>query len=322
MKKTLLLLGTMFLVLSCNWMDAFRIVDLSTITGDYEALDGDILTGILADNYKITIADGATVKLKNAVIYGVNDEKYPWAGITALGNATLVLKETNIVKGFHAEYPGIYVPEGNTLVIEGDGKLNVSSNGYAAGIGCGYKHGRNCGNIVIQGGEIYATAGTGSACIGASSETTCGDITIITGFITADARNSGGAGIGCGSESRCGDITISGGAITAEGGLFSAGIGSSFEAACGNILISGGIIMARGGESAAGIGSGCYGSVGNITLTNDIMHVTAEKGDGGEGDEPTPHSIGAGSDCTGLGTVTIGGVVGPVSESPFIYQPK
>ena len=32
-------------------------------------------------------------------------------------------------------------------------------------------------------------------------------------------------------------------------------------------------------------------------------------------------TIGGGRDYVALGTVTVGGKVGPVSESPFVYQP-
>ena len=78
MKRVLIILSTLLLALSCNKMDGVKTVDLARLSADYEAKDGDILTGILDGNYKITIADGATVKLKNAVIYGVNDEEYEW----------------------------------------------------------------------------------------------------------------------------------------------------------------------------------------------------------------------------------------------------
>ena len=48
-------------------------------------------TGILGGNYKISIADGATVVLRDAVINGTNSSEYNWAGITCLGDATIVL---------------------------------------------------------------------------------------------------------------------------------------------------------------------------------------------------------------------------------------
>ena len=258
MKKVLIILSMMLLALSCTKTGEVKTLNLASLMTDYEARDGETLTGIMDGNYKITIADGATVTLKNAVIYGVNDREYKWAGITAQGNATLVLVGNNIVRGFDSSFPGIFVPEGKTLTITGAGKLDVSSNGYAPGIGSEDEYGKNGGNIVIQGGTIRATGGEYSAGIG-----------------------------------------------TGEG-----------NATCGDILISGGTVTAEGECDAAGIGTGARGSVGSITITNDVTQVTVKKRM-----ERTPHSIGGGADYTSIGTVTIGGKVGPVSESPFVYKP-
>ena len=64
-------------------------VDLSTLPGNYEAQDGDVLTGTLegkSQPYKISIADGATVTLSDATINGVDNQAYEWVGITCLGN--------------------------------------------------------------------------------------------------------------------------------------------------------------------------------------------------------------------------------------------
>ena len=44
--------------LSCNKESAVKVVDLAKLTADYEAKDGETLSGILGGNYKITIADG------------------------------------------------------------------------------------------------------------------------------------------------------------------------------------------------------------------------------------------------------------------------
>ena len=389
MKKALIILSAMLLALSCCEIDIFKTVDLAALTADYEAQDGDVLTGIMDGNYKITIADGATVTLKNAVIYGVNENAYSWAGITPLGDATLVLEASNIVRGFSGGFPGIFVPEGKTLTLTGNGKLDVSSNGYAPGIG---GDDANSGNIVIQGGTIRATGGDGAAAIGSIRFRSCGDITISGGTVTAIGGDEG-AGIGSGLEGSCGNITISGGTVIAESVVSAAGIGCGHLATCGNISISGGDVTSRGGDDAAGIGSGSgedddeeddeeedesnatsicgditisggtvtvhghsiiaaaaigsgcnarcgnilisggtvtaeggyksagigtseRGSVGKITITSGVTQVTAKKWD-----EKTPHSIGGGVDYVSIGTVTVGGKVGPVSESPFVYKP-
>ena len=269
--------------------------DLSTINANYTASDGETLTGTLASNVKISIADGATVTLNNVTINGTNDDNYEWAGITCLGDATIILSGTNTVKGFKGDYPGIQAAAGKTLIINGTGSLAASSYGWGAGIGAGSGSGLACGNIEIQGGTITATSG------------------------------EYGAGIGGGNNSSWGNITISGGTVTATGGYRGAGIGGGRKSSigsvsCGNILISGGTVTATGGEDAAGIGggrgynSGYLSSCGTITITTGVTKVTATKG------SDAPNSIGAGNLGT-CGTVTIGGNVGAITDSPYTYQP-
>ena len=285
---------------------AANIVDLATLTADYEAQDGDVLTGTLAGNYKISIADGATVTLDGVTINGVNDGNYEWAGITCLGDATIILSGTNTVKGFYEDYPGIQAAADKTLTINGTGSLTASSYGYGAGIGG--KMNVACGNIEIQGGTITATSVNDGAGIGGGYKASCGNITISGGTVIA-IGGEGGAGIGGAENASCGNITISGGTVTATGGWRGAGIGSGKRGtigSCGNILISGGTVTATGGENAAGIGGGrgnnnkTLSSCGDITIANTVTKVTATAG------ENAPYSIGAGNLGT-CGTVTIGG---------------
>ena len=272
---------------------AGNTVDLSTLTANYEAQDGDVLTGSTS-TYSVTIADDATVTLDGVTINGVNNDSYSWAGITCLGDATIILSGTNTVKGFYADYPGIHVPQNKTLTIQGSGSLTASSNGYGCGIGGGYEIA--CGNIVIAGGTITATGG-------------------------GDA-----AGIGIGLMGSCGTISITGGTVTATGGQYGAGIGSGTAGSCGNISITGGTITATGGKRAAGIGSGDEGSCGTVTITDGVTSVTATKGNN------APYSIGAGLNGS-CGTVTIGGTkywennaaVGDgatyLAQDQIVYQP-
>ena len=245
------------------------VTDLATITANYEAKDGETLTGTLASNVKISIAAGATVTLKDVNITNLGDN-CDWAGINCPGDATLVLEGTNTVcagrdgSGYN-NYPGIWIASGKTLTIQGDGTLTAYSNGtnpYAAGIGgcCEIA----CGNIVINSGTITATGGWGAAGIG------------------------GGEGAGCGN------ITINGGTVTATGGNGGAGIGSGGDGenygSCGNITISGGTVEATGGSNAAGIGGGSSnGACGTITITSGVTSVKATKGEG------APNSIGKGN---------------------------
>ncbi len=301
--------------LSCNKESTVKVVDLASLTADYEAKDGETLSGILGGNYKITIADGAVVTLKNAVIYGENNEAYKWAGITATGDATIVLEASNIVRGFHENYPGIFVPEGKTLRIKGNGKLEAGSSGRGAGIGGANYEQINCGNIEILEGTIRAVSGMNSAAIGAGGLSECGSITISGGFVTAVPYNSdSAAGIGSGRKrSRCGDITISGGNVVAEAGDLSAGIGSSYESICGNITISGGTVTAHGGTNAACIGSGagCDKKLetsfdpsvcGNITISGGTVTAAAAR-DG----NTFAAGIGSGNDNAVCGNILISG---------------
>ena len=49
-----------------------NVVDLSTLTSDYVAQDGDVLTGKLSTIAKISIANGARITLRDAIIIGSN----------------------------------------------------------------------------------------------------------------------------------------------------------------------------------------------------------------------------------------------------------
>ena len=255
--------------------------DLSKLTGDYTAKNGETLTGTLNGStqpYKISIAAGATVTLDDVTINGVNNESYKWAGITCDGDAIIILKGTNTVKGFYNRYPGIHPAVDHKLTIKGTGSLTASSNGAGAGIGGGWPI--NCGNIEIQGGTITANGGCG-------------------------------AGIGSGDSGSCGSITISGGTVTANGGDWGAGIGCGYgsSASCGDITISGGTVTATGGDQGVGIGGGKKAKCGDITITTGVTKVTANKG------SEATYSIGAGNDGS-CGTVTIGGVVYDYASLP------
>jgi len=234
--------------------DNSKIKDLSTVSENWTAEDGWTLTGTLSGNYKITIADGATVLLNGVTINGTNNSSYAWAGLNCNGDATIILKDgtTNTVKGFYEDYPGIHVPSGSTLIIKGEtsgtGKLNASSNDDTNNSGAGIGGGWNlaCGNIEIQGGVINAT---GSTCA---------------------------AGIGSNNQA-CGNITISGGTVTATGGGNAAGIGGGFGGGCGDITIASTVtrVTATKGDGADhSIGRGRTGSIGTVTIGGVVGAIT------------------------------------------------
>ena len=210
-------------------------VDLATLTEDYTAQTGEMLTGILNANVKVSIADGATVTLFDANIDGADNESYKWAGLTCLGDATIILTGSSYIRGFERSYPGIYVPQNKTLTIKGEGSLEATTHMLGAGIGGGWYI--DSGNIVIESGTIIAT------------------------------NTSEGAGIGCGADATCGNITIIGGNVTAKGGYGSAGIGGSYKANCGDITINNCIVRATKGDSAPySIGAGLEATSGTVTI--------------------------------------------------------
>ena len=178
--------------------------DLSTLTADYEAQNGDVLKGTLGANVKITVKDGVTIKLDGVNITNLGNG-YDWAGINCPGDATIILadgSENTVCAGRddngYNNYPGIWIAPEKTLTIKGKGSLTVYSNAHepgGAGIGGGYMIA--CGNIVIEGGTIPATGGQYAAGIGGGGGGSCGNISITGGTVTTTG-GYGAAGIGGG----------------------------------------------------------------------------------------------------------------------------
>ena len=182
-------------------------VNLGWIEENKVLKDGMVVSGKLEKNCMISIADGATVTLRDATILGTDDVDYMWGGINCQGDATIILEGENVVRGFYSFAPGIYVPQGKTLTIQGTGSLDASSNGYGAGIGGGSEYA--CGNIVIMGGNIKATGGYQSAGIGAGKNASCGDITISHKVISVTAIKGKDAPYSIGAnDGNTGTITI------------------------------------------------------------------------------------------------------------------
>lgn len=228
--------------------------NLSAVTADYIAKNGEVLTGTLGSNVKISIAAGATVTLNGVTINGngdnEDDDNYQWAGITCKGDATINIEGTNIVKRFYRDYPAIQAgPAGKTLIIDGTGSLTATGGNYGAGIGSSYN-------------------------------STCGDITINSGTIIASSRWSG-AGIGTGLYGTCGNITINGGNITASSGSLGSAIGSGNYGKFGNITIYADItqVRAKCHSDAWPIGKG-YQDRESGTVTIDNCSVTSKDWDG------------------------------------------
>lgn len=271
-------------------LDKTRIVNLAEVTGNFTATDGQILMGKLSGDYKVSVAPGATITLSNTTIEGIIPDgewdsagdhespggyEYKWAGITCEGDATIELMGTNNVKGCKY-FSGIYVPYNNTLVICGEGTLNVTGGRKAAGIGGCYASEYQsagppaaCGNIRIEGGTVNASGGQGGgAGIGtgdiykSSARNTCGTIEITGGVVTATG-SSWGPGIGAGDCGNCGKITISGGTVTANGGYQAPGIGKSGTGNCNGIYITASVTKVTASQNHAGTYNGwCGWSIG------------------------------------------------------------
>ena len=187
-------------------LGGFNMVDIATLQSDYVAQDGDVLTGTLSGNYKISIANDAIVTLDGVTIDSSG------AGIKCEGNATIILADdsTNKLTSTGSKYSALTAgPYETTLTIQGStGVLVASSGQYCSGIGGGYEG--KSGNVVIQGGVITATGGHSAPGIGSGMEADCGDITIgkgITKVTVTKGANADVIGTGDGN-SHCMLITF------------------------------------------------------------------------------------------------------------------
>ena len=314
-------------------------VDLSTLTGDYVAEDGDVLTGVATDYIYVDIPAGASVTFSDATVSG---------NVYCSGDAAVFLAEgtNNTIYGSNTTAL-IVGPESTTLTIKGKGQMNVygdawGNNYVAAGIGTAWGQLLG-GNLIIEDGIINAY-GRYAAAIGSNSGgSTMGDITIKGGTVTATQQNNAGSGIGSGmgyyGESRCGNITISGGTVVAQGGYMAAGIGagglyswsgSDYACSCGNITITGGNVTAYGGSYAAGIGTGIkyYSDYTNTPVCGDITisggTVVATKGNYALYDVgPGEYSGNPGTYAGQVGTVNVSVAVKDYNgNDATIYTPE
>ena len=231
-----------------------QIINLSELTEDYIAQDGDVLTG--TTGYSVQIAADATITLSNVTI--TNYRKSP---IQCLGNATIniedgsvnSLRDSDEDSNSYGRPALAFGPSGTTLTINGNtGRLIAIGGRLSSAIGC--RDNRVAyGGLIINGGVISAhgnssyTSGIGAVGADDSHGSSCGDITINGGTINAAA--SDGIGIGAGGPNSCGAITINGGTITSHA-VRSIAIGGN----CSKVVINGGNINAST-TTSVGIGS-------------------------------------------------------------------
>ena len=268
------------------------------------------VTGTVANWRRIIVVANATasITLNNVSISGL-DGNSAAIGLNDNANLTLTITGDNTLTGFNA--PGIYVPTGRTLTINGDGSLTANGGNNAAGIG-GYLSSPSGGSITITGGTITANGGNYGAGIGGGLNGDGGNITITGGNIAA--TGNGGAGIGGGNGGDGGTIKITSGTVTANGVSTGAGIGGGNGGDGGTIEITGGTITASGGSGGAGIGGGFRitqigvdpigGNGGTITISGTANVEAQGSGNGagiGGGGGNNANNGGAG------GTITING---------------
>ena len=212
-KKVLFMFALLCTVAQGVWA---KNIDLSQVTADVTANDGDVLTGTTSE-YKVTIAGGATVTLSGVTISTGVANSYC---IQCSGTATIILAEgTTNTLTCTGNYSTALRPggTGTTLTIQGTGTLKAQSGWRSAGIGGFYDYyaggSGNCGNIVIEGGTIEAKGGGGSAGIGSGYSRSCGNITIASSVKCVSAisgKESATHCIGKGDTGSCGTVTIGG----------------------------------------------------------------------------------------------------------------
>ena len=198
-------------------------VMLSSLSQDYEAKNGDVLTGTPGNSIRVSIAVNATVTLQDV---NINADNLVYPGIKCQGSATLILVGNNVVNGRYEDYAGIYPgPAGSTLTIQGNGSLLARSSA-APGIGSSNYNAsfKDCGNIEIKGGTITAEGGGKAPGIGSGTGDTnvtssCGSITIwdtVTRVTVSKGANASSTdySIGPGKNgSTCGKVSVGGNVV-------------------------------------------------------------------------------------------------------------
>lgn len=208
---------------------------------DGHRVTGTTDSGLIWKQHNITVKGGK----HTLIIDNLNIIKAPAAksGISISENAqvTLVLEGNSEIHGA-LNHPAVWVEPGSSLTIEGEGSLNAIAGDYtgssgAAGIGGGWGNASNglsnCGDVVINSGNVRAEGSGGGAGIGGGYFTNSninrpkvtGNVTINGGLVRAIGGKPrgldqlGGAGIGSGyNQDYAGIVTVNSGVVIAEGG--------------------------------------------------------------------------------------------------------
>jgi len=307
---------------SVTWADG-TINIASPTSGEGYTFANNIVTISADGNYTVTdtsttnrilIAAGvtATVTLQNVNITSAVASPFALSPdgcdvtVRLVGTNTLTATMTNSSVSGTVYGAGIQVEGSSKVTIEGSGRdfpnnegegsLTATGSANGAGIGSAYVEDEPVhatGTIIINGGNIIATASWGAAGIGGGSYSSSGNITINGGNITAVAGYQSAA-IGGGAEGDGSNININGGNILAiaYGGMYDPpAIGGGAHCYPGDINISDGRIFAWG-KNGPGIGNASNVSGGNIYISGGTI-ITDEIGIGA-GSGRTTTSVSAG----------------------------
>ena len=240
-----------------------NVVDLSTVEyGNYEAHDGDILTGQLNFDVDpgsayctIVIPNNATITLRDAIIGGEDFIRYAATAeipaILCLGNATILLEGENEVVGNYDGLPCIYVKPNCKLTIKASinvplgelPKLTVYNGGReGTAIGGGPSDYRDCGDITVARCKLTANGDDIAPNIGCSGEASCGTIQFLDGCQVEAWCGWDNVAIGCGQNGSCFEVFISeGSTVIAHGGRNAPAIGASKGGTCYRIIAEGNV---------------------------------------------------------------------------------
>ena len=206
----------------------------------WDIADGSITVraGEAEGTNRVTQGEKKDVEDTDTVITGKSDEHTVTID-TSEGDVDVTFDDLKIDASDKGE-AAVRVEGGGDATIELDGKNELKSGGYNAG-------------LEKDGHESEGTL-------------TIKDDKGKDGSLTAEGGDNGGAGIGGGMESTGSNIKITGGTIEAVGGEGAAGIGGGVYGQGRDIEISGGKVSASGGDmdekldpsrpGAAGIGDG------------------------------------------------------------------
>ena len=220
--------------------------DTSYVNRYWDAVNKKVITNDYALASNVTEITSSTSTLSEGW-YIVKGEVTNSNRLTVSGTVNLILADgctLNVANG-------IYVPGGTTLniygQIQGTGKLVASNKSDADNAAIGGNKKENAGSIVINGGVVEATGGTGSkgagAAIGGGYNVRATDVEINGGVVKASGTYRYSATIGMGDYGTNGahSVTIHGGTITASATQYAIGSGDTTTNYC-TVTVDGGNI--------------------------------------------------------------------------------